>query len=117
MRVLARVNEQEIAAGRGPLSPEAADVALRTPVSATDSVIGAIIDGLRAGTLTVPVVSAPPARRSVSSRDPAALDWPGDVRGGFAAAAGARAAAGGQPAVHRPARRVPAEGQQPRLHP
>ena len=67
MRVLARVNEQEIAAARGP-RPAAADMALRTRVSATDSGIGAIIDGLRAAALTVPVVSA----RRPGGRSPAA---------------------------------------------
>jgi hypothetical protein len=108
MGILARLNEQEIAAGRGPLSPGAADVALRTRVSAPDSVIGAIVDGLRDGTLTVPAVTAPPPRRSVSSAGPAGLDWPADVRQAVAAGAGART---------RPARRVPAQGQQPRLHP
>lgn len=113
LRILARLNEQEMAAGRGPLTPEAADIALRSRISTAGPVIGAVIDGLRDGTLTVPAAAAPPPRRSVSGMGPAGLDWPAPVRQGLAAAAGAGTRPGGQHA----ARRVPAQGQQPHLQP
>jgi hypothetical protein len=53
LRILARLNEQAIGAGRGPLSPEVVDVALRRTTDAPDALIGRIVEGLRAGTVVV----------------------------------------------------------------
>jgi hypothetical protein len=117
LRTLARLNEQEIAAGCGPLTSEAAGIALRTRLNAPDSLIGAIVNGLREGTLTVPAAAAAPARRTVSDSGPVALDWPADARAAVTAGTAARAGAAGQRAARRPALLTPDLGQQPRLHP
>lgn len=117
LAVVARLNEESIAAGRGPLDPAVTEMALHRSTNVPAEAIDWVIRGLRDGSLVLPVPASGPARRTVSTTGTAAADWPRDVHDGLAATV-IRGAAGSQPArPARQARRTATRDRAPRLHP
>ena len=117
LRIVARLNEQAAAAGRGPLDPEVVDIALRTRTSAPDALISTVVDGLRAGTRVVPTVAVPAGPRSAASAGVNAATWPSTVYDGVAAATIRRSVTGQRRPAARAGRRPPSPGHGPQLSP
>jgi hypothetical protein len=117
LRIVARLNEQATAAGRGPLDPEVVDIALRTGTNAPDALIRNVVDGLRAGTRVVPTVAAAAGPRSAASAGVNAATWPSNVYDGVAAATIGRSVTGQRRPAARAGRRPPSPGHGPRLSP
>jgi hypothetical protein len=113
--IVARLNEQATAAGRGPLDPEVVDIALRTRTSAPDALISTVVDGLRAGTRVVPTVAVPAGPRSAASAGVNAATWPSTVYDGVAADTISRFVTGQRRPAARAGRRPQAPGHSPRL--
>jgi len=115
--IVGRINDSEIAAGRGPLDPAVVQMALAARTSAPPGLITRIVEGLRDGSLAVPAAAARAPRPTVAAAGPGALDWPRTAADGVAVVVVRRAAGGQAPRRARGARSVPPAASRPRLHP
>lgn len=115
--IIARLNDTEIAAGRGPLDPAVVEMALAGKTNAPPRLIGRIVAGLRDGSVTVPAAAARGPRPTVAAAGPGAADWPRPAGDGVAVVVVRQAAGGSRPRHARgPAGGSPAPAR-PRLHP
>jgi len=115
--IVGRINDSEIAAGRGPLDPAVVEMALAARTSAPSGLITRIVEGLRDGSLAVPAAAARAPRPTVAATGPGALDWPRPAADGVAVVVVRRAAGGQAPRRVRGARSAPPAASRPRLHP
>ncbi len=115
--IVSRINDSEIAAGRGPLDPAVVEMALAARTSAPPGLITRIVEGLRDGSLAVPAAAARAPRPTVAAAGPGALDWPRPAADGVAVVVVRQAAGGQAPRRTRGARSAPPAAKRPKLHP
>lgn len=94
MKIAARMNARSVAAGHGPVSPEAVMTALRTQVyGAPDELLDRVERGLRTRPVTLAAVPRSASPKTAATRGPGAASWPSTVQDGLAATLKRQAAA------------------------